>query len=114
MSQVSARSGDTVRTGTGTFMNGKPNGHWVYRYSSGSISEGPYVDGERHGHWVERFASGSSLEYEYRSGSREGMSGVFQTSDGNRYPGRWSGDCFRDAEGRVWAWRGTKEEACGS
>ena len=160
VSQVSARSGDTVRTGTGTFMNGKRNGHWVYRYSSGSINEGPYVDGERngywvgrlpngtvfegpyvdgvyhghwvrrwpdggfqegpyvdgkrHGHWVIGYASGGSLEYEYRHGSRDGQSGIYQTSDGNRYPGRWSGDCFRDADGRALAWKGTKEDACGS
>ena len=98
----------------GPYVDGKRNGHWVSRYVSGNVTEGPYVDGEPHGHWVLLFAKGGHLEYEYRNGSREGQPGVYQTSVGNRYPGRWSGDCFRDAEGRALAWRGTKEDACGS
>ena len=137
LSSVSVRyEGDTVTT-TGVIMHGKRNGHWVWRFSNGRVQEGPYVDGKKHGHWVLsgfgtvsegpyvdgeehgrwvwRFSSGGSLEFEYRNGSREGMSGVYQTSDGSRYPGRWSSErCFRDTEGRVRAWTGTKEKACGS
>ena len=95
----------------GPYVDGKRNGHWVSRYVSGNVTEGPYIDGEKHGQWVIRFADGDRLEYEFRNGSREGQPGVYQTSAGNRYPGRWSGGCFRDAEGRAWV--GTKD-ACGS
>ena len=98
----------------GPYVDNEKNGHWVERHADGDVEEGPYVDGEKHGRWVWRFASGGSLEFEYSYDSREGQSGIYQTSDGNRYPGRWSGDCFRDAEGRVRAWKGTKEDACGS
>ena len=95
----------------GPYIDGEQHGHWVIRHADGTVHEGPYVDGERHGRWVIRYASDGSLEYEYRNGSREGQPGVFLTPAGNRYPGRWSGDCFRDAEGRAWV--GTKD-ACGS
>ena len=98
----------------GPYVYDKQHGHWVFREADGDVNEGPYVDGEKHGQWVIRFADGDRLEYEYRNGSKEGQSGVYQTSDGNRYPGRWSGDCFRDAEGRALAWQGTKEDACGA
>ena len=103
------------RVWEGPIIDGEWHGHWVFRDADGDIEEGLYVgDGERHGHWVFRYASGGSLEFEYSYGSREGQSGIYQTPDGNRYPGRWSGDCFRDAEGRAWVWYGTKEDACGS
>ena len=102
------------RVEEGPYIDGEKHGHWVWRYADGDIAEGLYVDGKQHGRWVIRYASGGSLEYEYRHGSRDGQSGIYQTSDGNRYPGRWSGDCFRDAEGRALAWKGTKEDACGS
>ena len=102
------------RVEEGLYIDGEKHGHWVERYADGDVAEGPYVEGERHGRWITRFNDGDRLEIEWRNGSRDGQSGVFQTADGRRYPGRWSGDCFRDAEGRVWAWRGTKEDACGS
>ncbi len=95
----------------GPYIDGEQHGRWVIRYADGTVHEGPYVDGERHGRWVIRYASDGSLEYEYRNGSREGQPGVYLTPAGNRYPGRWSGGCFRDAEGRAWV--GTKD-ACGS
>ena len=100
----------------GPYVDDERNGFWVEREPDGDAWEGLYVDGERHGPWVTRFAHGAVLEYEFRNGSREGQPGVYQTSAGNRRPGRWSssGNCFRDAEGRALAWSGTKEEACGS
>ena len=104
------------RVEEGPYVDNEQNGHWVIREADGDVSEGPYVDDERHGPWVTRYASGAVLEYEYRNGSRAGQPGVYQTSAGNRRPGRWSssGNCFRDAEGRALAWVGTKEDACGS
>ena len=122
---LSSGSEHEASTASGSFMHGKQNGHWVIRYDDGLVSEGPFVDGKWHGHWVNRwgdgrrseglrvygkrdglwvtgFADGSVIEYEYRNGSREGQSGVYQTADGSRYPGRWSDGCFRDADGYVW------------
>ena len=102
----------TVREGP--YVDGKLNGHWVERYANGIVREGPYVDGKRHGHWVIRWADGSVVEFEYHNGSREGQSGVYQTADGNRYPGRWSDGCFRDTEGHLWAASGKTMEECRS
>ena len=96
----------------GPYVDGKQHGHWVIRWGDGDIEEGSYVDGERHGRWVFRYADGVRLEFEYRNGSKEGQSGIYQTSDGNRYPGRWAGNCFRDAEGRARVW--ITKDACGS
>ena len=92
----------------GPMVDSKPHGHWVERYVDGDVREGPYVEGERHGHWVTRFASGAVLEYEYRNGVRDGQLGVYQMSSGERYPGRWSGYCFRGDDGRLLAWQGSK------
>ena len=136
LSSVHVRYERNTVTSTGIIMHGKRNGHWVWRFSDGRVQEGPYVDGEKHGHWVlsgfgavsegpyvdgeehgrwiTRWDSGGSLEFEYRSGSREGQSGVFQTSDGNRYPGTWSDGCFRDAEGHTWATFGKRLASCRS
>ena len=103
------------RTGTGSVEHGKSNGHWVWRFANGQFQEGPFVDGKMNGIWVFRYANGSVLEIELWNGSMEGQSGIYQTSDGNRYPGRWSDGCFRDAEGRVWAWGdGKTKEECNS
>ena len=98
----------------GPYVGWDRHGHWVIRHVNGNVEEGPYVDDERHGKWVWSFADGDRLESEYRNGSRDGQPGVFLTAAGNRYPGRWSGECFRDAQGRAWAWYGTKEDACRS
>lgn len=46
-------------TSEGTFVNGKPNGHWVSKFPSGNIAEGPYVDGKLNGHWVWKRADGT-------------------------------------------------------
>ena len=102
------------RVEEGPVVGSNRNGHWVIRHANGDVEEGPYVDHERHGQWVYRYADGNRLEYEYRNGSLEGQPGVYQTAGGRRYPGRWSGECFRDAQGRALVWYGTKEEACGS
>ena len=99
----------------GPYVNGKQNGHWVFRWASGTVLEGSIVDGEPHGRWVTRWASGAILEEEYRNGSREGRSGVYQTADGSRHPGRWSDGCFRDADGYAWYWGdGKTKEECRS
>ena len=97
----------------GLYVDGERHGHWVQEFAD-RVEEGPYVDGEKHGRWIWRFASGGSLEFEYSYDSREGQSGIYQTSVGNRYPGTWSGNCFRDAEGHARLWIGRKENACGS
>ena len=85
----------------GPYVDGKRHGRWVLRDADGDVREGPYVDGKRHGRWVVSYASGGRLEHEYRNGSTEGQPGVFVTEDGKRYPGKWSGGCFRDFNGTV-------------
>ena len=45
--------------GTGEIRDGITlHGHWVERYSSGEVWEGPYVNDRRHGHWVKRGEDG--------------------------------------------------------
>ena len=94
---------------TGTLVNGKLHGRWVFRYANGNVIEGPYVNGEAHGRWVSRYASGARLEFDYRNGSAEGQSGVYITKSGDRHPGRWSGKCFRDSDGYAWVRSGSKD-----
>ena len=56
----------------GPYVDGKRHGHWVQRNSYGDVEEGPYADGKQHGHWVERYADGSSSEGPYVDGKRHG------------------------------------------
>ena len=98
--------------GTGKLVNGKTNGQWTERYASGTVDEGPYVDGKRQGRWIIRFPSGGGMEQEYRDGSRDGQPGVYVTKAGERHPGKWSGHCFRDRNGRVRAWDKGNKESC--
>ena len=93
----------------GHYVNGSRQGRWVDRYASGRVGEGSYANGRKHGRWVDRYASGNSLEYEYRDGSLDGQPGVYITGDGERHPGRWSGNCFLDDQGRLLIWRGDRE-----
>ena len=95
----------------GHYLNGSRQGRWVDRYANGRVDEGSYANGRKHGRWVSRYASGNSLEYEYRDGSADGQPGVYVTGDGERRPGRWSGNCFLDGEGRPLVRRGDGE-AC--
>ena len=96
------------RVDRGPYLDGRRHGRWVDRYANGRVDEGSYVNGRKHGRWVDRYASGNSFEYEYRNGSVDGRPGVYVTESGERYPGRWSGNCFLDAEGRLLVWRGDK------
>ena len=50
------------QTATGRLQDGKRNGHWVFRYPTGNVQEGPMVDDMRNGHWILRFADGSIAE----------------------------------------------------
>lgn len=52
----------------GTYVDGKPQGHWVLRPSDGRILAGPMVDGQPHGRWVVRDASGRESELYYVNG----------------------------------------------
>ena len=97
------------RVDEGTYLNGKKHGRWIDRYANGRVDEGSYANGRKHGRWVDRYASGNSFEYDYRDGSVDGQPGVYITESGERYPGRWFGNCFLDGEGRLWVWRGNKE-----
>jgi len=47
-----------AQTNEGSYVDGKPHGHWVVREADGGVHEGPMVDGEPHGHWVLRPAMG--------------------------------------------------------
>ena len=99
------------RVDQGPYLDGKRHGRWVDRYADGRVDEGPYVHGRKHGRWVDRYTSGNRFEYEYRDGSVDGQPGVYVTEGGERHPGRWSGNCFLDAEGRLLVWKGARE-AC--
>ena len=66
--QLTAGSGE----GTGTLVHGRLHGHWVERWASGFVSEGPYVDGMRNGHWVLRSPDGIVYEGSYVDGKENG------------------------------------------
>ena len=93
----------------GPYLDGRKHGRWVDRYANGRVDEGSYANGRKHGRWVDRYASGNSFEYEYRDGSVDEQPGVYVTGSGERRPGRWSGNCFLDGEGRLLVWRGDRE-----
>ena len=52
----------------GTYVDGKPQGHWVIRQPDGRILAGPMADGQPHGRWVVRDASGREKELYYVNG----------------------------------------------
>ena len=58
---------------TGSLLDGKPQGHWVYRDQNGTVAEGSYEDGERQGRWVERLTDGTVQEGPYEAGKRQGQ-----------------------------------------
>ena len=60
------------QTSTGRRVDGKPDGHTIYRNEDGSVWEGPYVNGERNGHWITRQANGTVGEGPYVNGERHG------------------------------------------
>ncbi len=99
------------RIDRGPYVDGRKHGRWVDRYANGRVDEGSYANGRKHGRWVDRYASGNRFEYEYRNGSVDGQPGVYVTGSGDRHPGRWSGNCFLDGEGRLLVRRGDSE-AC--
>ena len=113
----------TTSSSEGEMVDGLHFGRWVnHSAATGYSAEGPYVNGKKHGRWIGRWASGGGLEQEYRNGSDEGQPGVYVLSRGNRYPGKWSGGCFRVRDNRfpvpvmwagesiVWAGDKTKEQ----
>lgn len=63
-------------------MDGKFNGHWVMRFASGQVQEGPYVNDEPNGHWVIRFADGNTTEGPYVNGERHGR-WIWRSADGD-------------------------------
>ncbi len=70
------------QTTTGRMVDGKANGHAVFRFADGGVQEGPIVDGESNGHWVLRFADGSVEEGPIVGGERNGH-WVIRQSDGD-------------------------------
>ena len=70
------------QTTTGRMVDGKANGHAVFRFADGGIQEGPIVDGESNGHWVLRFADGGVEEGPLVDGERNGH-WVIRQSDGD-------------------------------
>ena len=60
------------QTETGRLVDGKTNGHWVIRFTDGTVHEGPFVDGEESGHWVFREADGTVAEGPYVDGEMNG------------------------------------------
>ena len=73
--------GDEENESTGVLRIGKREGHWVERYASGTVQEGPYVDGKQHGRWVVRFANGTVSEGPVSHGKPNGR-WVIRGADG--------------------------------
>ena len=65
----------------GPVVDGEPNGRWLLRFPDGGVEEGPLVDGERNGHWVLRSADGDVHEGPFVNGEHHGhwvvRSGLF-------------------------------------
>ena len=64
---------DNRSTGSGHLRKGKAQGHWVWRYSNGEVSEGAYVDGIKHGNWKYLDRDGRQDEGTYVDGIRQGQ-----------------------------------------
>ena len=82
---------------SGLLRNGKPEGRWVQRYSSGRVQEGAFVDGKREGKWTLQWGDEGSGEEWYVNGKRhgryvsrysDGSGGEGMYVDGERH-GRW-------------------------
>jgi len=74
-----------------TDEQGRKQGHWVERWSDGSVFEGPYVDDKQHGHWIWRFANGNVHEGPYVDGKRHGR-WVVRLADGAVFEGPYVDD----------------------
>lgn len=82
-------SDDWSLEATGTLYWGRPNGHWVRRFSDGPVEEGPFVDGERYGHWVGRLPDGTVVEGPFVDGEMHGR-WVYRNSDGSSEEIYWN------------------------
>ena len=60
--------GGRVRSRGRVLRGRKQHGHWVIRWTDGTVWEGPYVDDQEHGDWVERQADGTVYEFSYMDG----------------------------------------------
>ena len=77
-----------IQTDAGRLRDGQWIGHWVIRFASGTVAEGPFVDGQRTGHWVERYADGTVTEGSFVDGELHGE-WVIRRSDGRVEVERW-------------------------
>ena len=55
---------------TGALDEGKLHGHWVIRYDTGKVDEGPYVNGRREGLWIRHHIGGDVSENMYEDDRR--------------------------------------------
>ena len=69
------------QTATGRLEDGRRNGHWVFRFPSGDVQEGPMADDVRNGHWILRYADGNVWEGPNVNGERHGR-WVIRYADG--------------------------------
>ena len=69
-------------TGTGSYANGKRQGHWVFRFADGYVEEIHYVNGKQHGQALGRYANGDVAEVHYVNGKRHGQA-VRRFADGD-------------------------------
>ena len=88
------------QTATGRLRDGKRNGHWLFRYPSGNVQEGPMVDDKRNGHWVLRYADGNVWEGRNEDGERNGH-WIIRQADGTVLEGPYVNG---ERNGR-WVWR---------
>ena len=100
--------GGIYRTDTGRVVDGRPDGHWVLRYSNQESSphgwdvlEGPYVNGVAHGYWFLRATtSGRTSEGPLVDGQQTGH-WVTRFADGNIMEGSY----VDGVEHGRWIWR---------
>ena len=93
--------------GSGGFVVGKRNGHWVLRYADGEVEEGLYVDNEKNGNWVIRLADGGVEEGPYVDGKRDGL-WVYRAPDGGE-----NETCLREDK-EIDLWNCKKDDLWGS
>ena len=73
---------DYRRADTGRLVDGKLNGHWVARWSDGTVAEGPTVNGAWNGRWVRRNPNGTVAEGPAVDGMWNGL-WIIRDADGN-------------------------------
>ena len=79
---------DGTQTSTGRLDEGKPTGHWIARFATGLVMEGPYIDGQQTGQWIFRYPDGRVGEGSLVGGELHGE-WIMRRPDGSVGIQRW-------------------------